>query len=342
MSGRIKRLVLALFLAVLAVGGERTIYPDSSQDIVIRPLQLDPGHKGERRIGDLIFLSAWELGSRNENFGGISALTALKDGRFVGVSDAGTLIGFGLTSNEQVDRPFIASLPDSQGADKSYKDRDSEGIAYDPGSGQFWVSYEANHAIRRFSRSFARMTGVARPAVMQSWPGNKGAESIIRLRDGRFLVIAENLENDLTHRGLLFSGDPVEPGTAIKEFLYRPPAGYRVTDGAQLPDGRLALLQRHIGFPDGFSAKISMLDQPGHGTESIGTGKVIATLAAPLLVDNMEGIAISTDAKDTILWLISDNNFSIFQRTLLMKFRLSERGAKKNPKEVSAPGFDSL
>ena len=47
-------------------------------------------------MGDLVFLGAWELGSGNGDFGGISALAALPGGRFVGVSDAGTLIGFGL------------------------------------------------------------------------------------------------------------------------------------------------------------------------------------------------------------------------------------------------------
>lgn len=30
------------------------------------------------------------------------------EGRFVGISDAGTLIGFGLSNNAQIDRLFIA------------------------------------------------------------------------------------------------------------------------------------------------------------------------------------------------------------------------------------------
>jgi len=69
---------------------------------------------------------------------------------------------------------------------------------------------------------------------------------------------------------------------------------------------------------------------------------VIATISAPLLIDNMEGIAVSKVGQETNIWLISDNNFSIFQRTLLMKFRLSERVTKKKPEAVAAPGFDSL
>ncbi len=341
MKPRWRRFSAALLLAVLTVGGVRTIYPSASQNIALRPLPLDPAYPGPRRVGELIFLNAWELRSNNEDFGGFSALAALSDGRFVGVSDAGTLIGFGLNSDDRTDRPFIAPLPDSQGAAKNYEDRDSEGIAYDPDSGQFWVSYEAKHAIRRFSSSFARSTGIVRPREMQDWPSNQGAESIIRLTDGRFIVVAESLENN-THRALLFSGDPIESGTDIAQFTYRPPAGYRVTDGAQLPDGRLLVLNRRVGLPNGFAAKLALVDPAVVGKGKTVSGRVIATLAAPLLIDNMEGIAVTQRRDAIIIWLISDDNFSIFQRTLLMKFRLAEQAPKKKPEAVAAPGFESL
>lgn len=341
MTAKFTRLLLMLVLAALSVGGVRTIYRNNSQNIATRPLTLDPAHPGVRRVGELIFLQAWELGSDNSDFGGISALAALPGGRFVGVSDAGTLIGFGLTSDDRADRPFIAPLPEAQGPGKSFRDRDSEGIAYDAYSGQFWVSYEAKHAIRRFSQSFSRMNGSIRPAEIQGWPSNKGAETLVRLRDGRFLVIGETLEEE-EHPALLFSGDPVERGTAITHFRYWPPAGYRVTDGSALPDGRLLLLHREIGFPRGFAAKLAILEPSTIiGGESV-KGRVIATIAPPLLVDNMEGAAITREGDDIIIWLISDNNFNIWQRTLLMKFKLSERRQKKKPEASPAPGFDSL
>lgn len=341
MISRMKRLLPALLLAFLAVGGVRTIYPSNSQNIALRPLQLDPANPGPRRVGDLIFLNAWELGSDNEDFGGISALTALANGRFVGVSDAGTLIGFGLTSDARTDRPFIAPLPDSQGPELTFKDRDSEGIAFDPDSGRFWVSFEAHHAIRRYSTSFARMTGSVKLAGRYNWAANKGVEAIARLSDGRFVAIAENLEDGL-HEAYLFSGDPVEPGTVKSWLQFRPPAGYRVTDAVQLPDGRLAILSRRVWLPNGFSAKLSVVDVAAIQRDRTIEGRVIASISAPLLVDNMEGIALTRDGEDTIIWLISDNNFNIFQRTLLMKFRLAERAGKKKPEASSAPGFESL
>ena len=341
MSSKIKRLALGIGLAFVAVGGVRTIYPSDSQDISLKPLALNPDNPTMRRVGGLEFIAAWELRSKNGDFGGISALTALKDGRFVGIGDAGTLIGFGLTNDATTDRPFIAPLPNLHGPEINYKDRDSEGIAYDPDSGQFWVSFEGHHAIRRYSGSFARLTGIMRPAAMQNWPKNKGAESIIRLKNGQFIIIAESVD-DGTHPALLFSGDPVDRGTNITQFRFRPPAGYRVTDGVQLPDGRIALVNRSIGFLQGFSAKISLLNPNDISISAVAAGTVIASLASPLLVDNMEGIAVTTEGSRIYLWLVSDNNFSILQRTILMKFRLPSASDKKKPEAVAAPGFDSF
>ena len=330
MTAKIKRLALGVILAVLTVGGVRTIYPNDSQDIKLRPLALNPDNAAQRQVGALEFIAAWELRSRNEGFGGISALVSVGNSRFVGIGDAGTVIGFRLTEDGRIDRATIAPLPNVHGPNISYKDRDSEGLAYDPDSGQYWVSFEGKHAIRRYSKSFAQQTGMIRPAILQKLPRNKGAESIVRLQDGRFIIIAESLDDEM-HSAWVFSGDPVESATTITPFTFRPPAGYRVTDAVQLPDGRIVLLNRAIGFPSGFTAKVSLLNPDSIGRNSVLSADVIASLAPPLLVDNMEGIAVTGDGDKLFLWLISDNNFTLFQRTILMKFRLLYQPDSKKP-----------
>jgi hypothetical protein len=332
MSQKVKRLALGIGLAVLAVGGIRTIYPSDSQVISMRQLALDPDDPARRQVGALRFIAASELRSRNDEFGGMSGLVALTEDRFVGIGDAGSLVGFGLYKNARTDRTFIGPLPNLAGSDLNYKDRDSEGIAFDPDSGQYWVSFEGNHAIRRYSASFARETGIARPLEMQKWPRNKGAEAIIRLKDGRFIIIAETVDGG-THPALLFSGDPVERSSDIRPFRFRPPLGFRVTDGVQLPDGRIAIINRALGFPHGFSAKISILHSVRIDRNATISASVIASLAPPLLVDNLEGIAVTNEGEDTFLWLISDNNFSIFQRTILMKFLLSRQTDRKSRRQ---------
>lgn len=348
MRSRLARLALLIALATFSVGGLHVRYRNVSQNIAMIPLQLDPAHPGTRQLDELIFLNAWELGSGNDDFGGISSLTLLPDGRFVGVSDAGTLIGFGLANDDRTDRPFIAPLPGTEGKDPGskvdYQYRDSEGMTHNPATGQYWISFESMNAIRRYSASFARIEGQVTPALMKGWSYNSGPEAIARLTDGRFVVFSEASKGENgSYAAILFSGDPVEPGTVAHEFRYRPPAGYKTTDATQLPDGRLMLLHRKIALPYGlFAAKLAIVDPTDIKPGAMVSGHVIATLASPLLVDNMEGIAARKEGDTTIIWLISDNNFNILERTLLMKFRLSERKAAKKPEAVAAPGFESL
>jgi hypothetical protein len=335
------RLLILAALFVLAVGGTRTVYKNRSQAIALSLLPLDSSDPARRKVGSLSFLGAWELKSDNGNFGGISALIALKDGRFIGVSDAGTLIGFGLKGDRSADRPFIAALPGAFGPGMGYADRDTEGMAYDPTTGRIWISYEMKHAIKRFPPSMARIDGSLKIPGTQNWYKNSGIEALARLPDGRFVAIAEGGGEGGVYPAMLYSGDPVEPGTVPFDFRYRPPDGYRATDATPLPDGRLLVLHRRIGLPNGFTAKLGIVNPKTMMRGSIVESEIIATLAPPLLVDNMEGVTITQERGRTIVWLISDNNFMALQRTILMKFTLEGANTKK-PEAIGAPGFDSL
>ena len=55
-------------------------------------------------------------------------------------------------------------------------------------------------------------------------------------------------------------------------------------------------------------------------------GREIARLRAPMTVDNFEGIAARpASAGETLVYLLSDNNFNPLQRTLLLMFSLKGR-----------------
>ena len=48
-------------------------------------------------------------------------------------------------------------------------------------------------------------------------------------------------------------------------------------------------------------------------------------IAPPLTVDNTEGVAARRDnAGHTLIYLLSDNNYSVSQRTLLLMFKLTD------------------
>lgn len=341
MRHRLPRILLLLLLMAASVGGHRVYSRNDSQRIELLPLALDETNLERTKVGALTFLNAWELRSDNSNFGGISALVVTRDSRFLAVSDAGTLIGFTLGQTNRMENSFIAALPGAFGDTIDYRDRDSEGMAYDPASGRIWISYEARHAVRRISPSLGRVDGINKLTFTSGWKANGGIEAIARLRDGRFVLFSEtHKRTDGSNSAYLYSGDPVEPGSRATGFGYVAPVGYRPTDATLLPDGRLLILNRRISFPNGFTAKLAILDPAEIESGKTIAPKVIATLAPPLLVDNMEGVAITEEEGRIIVWMISDDNFTALQRTILMKFALNLR--IKKPEAETAPGFETL
>ncbi len=338
-----------MFILLICVVGTRITRPNYDPTITLLPLVLNPENPSQSHIGKLEFISAWELTSVNPDFGGISALNILEDGRFLGVSDAGTLIGFGLKGDDTADRPFIAPLPGAKRG-SNFATRDSESLSYDPQSGRFWVGYENDNVIKRFSRSFANIESTSKPKLMQEWSANSGAESLIRMPDGRFIVFSEGYDlPDGSYEAIIFSGDPTEKGSIASSFGYFPPEGYKPTDAALLPNGKLLILNRRFSPIEGFTIKIGILNPDdiiaGESIES----DIIAILEQPLLVDNLEGVTISREDDKVIIWMISDNNFNIFQRTILMKFALGAQYASSNDKQNNdakkpdiKPGFESL
>jgi len=51
----------------------------------------------------------------------------------------------------------------------------------------------------------------------------------------------------------------------------------------------------------------------------------LAWLASPYAVDNLEGLAATKGARgETLLWLISDDNFNPLQRNVLLLFELAK------------------
>lgn len=316
---------LLFFLGTGAIVSDSPLPGNDSQQITVRiPRDLP---RLPLRIGDgsLTLVGGWELQSENSEFGGFSALNAMGGGRLLALSDASHVAGMTITPQGRAEKTFIAPLPVRKGEFSTKKDTDSESMTFDPVSGRFWLGFEQRHRIRRYAPGLARAEATGKPAAMQGWPRNGGAEAIVRLRDGRFLVFSESrsVRPGVTI-GLVYDSDPAEPGARARTFAYQPPSGFRITDIAELPDGRLIALHRRIALADGFTARIGIIARDAVRPGALVRPRVIAALEPPLPVDNMEGIAVDREKGRTVLWLISDDNFVPLQRTLLLKFVLSE------------------
>lgn len=330
-----RALALAALLFFLGTGvfvADSPIVPDASQQItLIRPVDLPPL---PYRIGtgELTLIDGWELESSNSQFGGFSALYAAGGGRLLALSDAAILAGFTIGKGEAAQASFIAPLPIRKGERSAKMNQDSESLTHDPVTGRFWVGFEQLHRIRRYSPGFARAEATGKPPAMVGWPSNGGAEAMLRRDDGSFVVFSESrsLRPGITV-GLIFTGDPSERGAEASMFAYQPPRGYRITDIAVLPDGRLIALHRTFSYTGGVSVKVGLIDSESIATARLVRPRVIATLSPPFPVDNMEGIAVEREGDRAIVWMISDDNYFALQRSLLLKFEFSEARALPRP-----------
>jgi len=314
--------VLLVLSQCLSASTPRMLTPVTSGpiDIAVEPIALFPEQPDRTQLGSFTYLGGWQLTSSASAFGGLSSL-AVEGRRFFAISDAGGLVQFTLGRFGHVSDAQAMPLPPAcrPGSDKV--DRDSESLAHDPVTGEWWVGYEWRNAICRINGDFTIGERVAHPRAMAHWPRTGGAETLLKLADGRFLVIAERDADDKRVRpALLFDRDPSDPAAIADPLGYRPPPGFSPTDAAQLPDGRILILNRRFGLDTLFTACITLVDARALRKGAVLSGRIIAKLEAPATPENFEGIAVTVDDARTIIWVISDNNFASWQRTLLLKF----------------------
>ncbi len=316
-------LMILLALSCAWSGPPRRPILGDRADIATWPVLLDERDPKKVTVGALTFLGGLQLTSSDGAFGGFSSMTVEGD-RFTLLSDGGTIARFRLDGALRLTEPQFADLPAGPGTGWDKPERDSESMTRDPGTGRVWVGFERFNQIWRYSPGLTLPARGVAPTPMADWSVNGGAESMVRLHDGRFLVIAET--DRWPHSGarhaLLFARDPVERPLKGFVFGYFPPAGFDPSDAVELPDGRVLVLNRRIDLPFNWSAVLTVIDPRDFRPNRAVRGREIARLAAPLTVDNYEGLAITHEGSATILWMVSDDNQLVLQRTLLMKFKL--------------------
>ncbi len=206
--------------------------------------------------------------------------------------------------------------------------RDVESATRDPATGRIWIGMEGRGAIVRHGPALDREQFREVPE-MRVWPQNSGPEAMVRLTDGRFVALCEcnpGWSQGGTHPALLFNGDPAS-GAAAQPFTLAGVDGYRPTDMAQLPDGRVLILARQLVWPvpARFAVKILIADPVEIAPGMVWQAREVADLSAPWPTDNYEGLAIERQADGTLIaWIISDENAAVTQRVLLLKVRIDE------------------
>ncbi|WP_066724363.1 esterase-like activity of phytase family protein [Sphingomonas pituitosa] len=318
---------LALSILFLSASGRELRTPLGANPVMHAvPVPLAPEDPGRTTVGRLRYLGGVRLTSPDLGFSGFSALSVVGD-QFTLVSDRGNLVRFRMGADWQPFDLRFGDLPAGPGSSAYKGDRDAESLTRDPVTGEFWIGFESRDAIFRYDPDFRKGLGGATPQAMKRWPRNGGAESMVRLADGRMLVLAETARRrggPVAEREiLLFPSDPTTGNPQPIHLAYVPPAGYDPSDAALLPDGRLLVLVRRFALSSLFTVKIELVDIRGARAGQVLHGTEIADFAPPLQHDNFEGLAVQREGDSLVLWMISDDNEQWWQQTLLLKFRLN-------------------
>jgi hypothetical protein len=288
----------------------------------VTPVALEPGNAKASRVGDLVWLGGIKLSSADPAFGGFSSLHVAGD-RFTLLSDGGDVVRFAMGRDWRVHDESFAELPDGPGTGWEKRDRDSESMSVDPRTGDVWVGFETWNAFWRYDSTFRRVIGHVAPPAMRKWPDNEGPEAMTLLPNGDMVTIDETTawKHQKGRGGIVFQGDPIAAPRTGYRFNYIPPKGFDPSDMTVLPDGRWLILNRRFAAAQ-FSNVLTIVDPAQVKPGATVRGREIATLAAPLIHDNFEGVAITREGHATIVWLVSDDNQFALQRSLLLKFRL--------------------
>ncbi|MGO4707054.1 esterase-like activity of phytase family protein [Microvirga sp. 2MCAF38] len=291
--------------------------------------------RARARFGALTFRSGLDLRSADPNFGGFSGLWRSADGRrIVSVADNAQWMSARVEMHEGrltgLTEASLAPLLDERGtplARTRYYDTESLAIV----DGVAYVGIERKHSVMRFDLAAhgARARGklLALPGelrkIIEDLPNNSGLEAlgVAPARSplaGAVVAVAERSHagDDTPTDGFILTG----PQRGL--FKVARSHGYSISDLNFLPDGDMLLLERKVSILEGFGIRLRRVKAAAIRPHAVADGEVLFESESSHQIDNMEGLAIHQDAGETVLTLISDNNFSRFQRTLLLEFTL--------------------
>jgi hypothetical protein len=323
----IGRLVGAAALLSLSVAVSPAVGA-ADLNLTAEPVQLQQSAPDVARLGALVWRGGLALTAREDGFGGLSDLQLTGGDGLVAVGDKGRWVAARRVYDSDGHLTGLADArlapyrgPDGRPVADS-RLQDAESLTRRP-DGTWLVGFEQRHRVWAYPDGLAGAAApLPVPEALTRGAANRGAEALLHLADGRLLLVSENRGSDGRFAGWL------RRDGRWRALEVAPPAGYRPTGLAQLPgpDGRggdLLLVTRRFTWLGGFQAKLLRLPlaalQPGTRLE----GEVLAAFHRPWIVDNFEGVAAYRRANgETRVLLVSDDNFNVLQRTLLLEFAL--------------------
>ena len=292
---------------------------------------FDPRDESHIRYGSLEFRSGLVLTSPHRGFGGLSGFRLDKKGeQFVAISDKGEWFMGRLTYNGRnlTGLADVMSAPILGSDGKKITSRgwfDTEALALD-GSNVYVGIERANQILRfDFAKGGIRSRGepIPVPDGVSRLPFNKGIESLVFVPKGQPLAGALIA---ISERGLDAAGNILGfliGGPSPGQFTVKRSKDFDISDAMLLPSGDLLILERKFSMLEGVGIRIRRVPMNSVKPDAVIDGPVIFDVDLGYEVDNMEGIdSHVAESGETVLTMVSDDNFSMIQRTLILQFTL--------------------
>ena len=322
-------LVLFILAVVVAVAAPR--YATGLVRVVIDATPVtsfDNRDPSKVRFGNLEFRGGLALESKYPAFGGISGIHVEPGGnRFIAVTDKGSWLRGRIIYRDG--RP--AGIADTEMAPILGQDGrplaargwyDTESLA--ERDGILYVGIERVEQIVRFDYRrdglLARGQPINVPADFKTLTYNKSLECVAAPQHGSLAgeLIAVS-EKSLDAAGNLRSF--VLGTNRVTRFSVKRTDEFDVSDCTILPPDDLLLLERRFSFVRGIAIRIRRVPISSLKEGVVVDGRTMIEADLAYEIDNMEGISIHrTTGGETIITIVSDDNFSVLQRNLLLQF----------------------
>lgn len=333
MQSALRSLLVVCLLAAACAGASPPRAGTQEQALDIRGSSLafkidDPAAK---RIERLIWRGGVAMTANSPGFGGWSDLHVSPDGRtLTSISDEGAWLTATIEYDGEANLAGLSSarIGRLRGLDgrpiESKAEADAEAMARLP-DGSWLVAFERNHRLWRYQTLTSTPAPFDGPAEIMRQPANGGIEALAALADGRIIAISEEY-SERPNTVMVWIGEPTTGGRyQWRSFSYATIPDFRPTAIALLPDGSFATIERAFDMVRGVRCRVMRFDaaelEPGGTVQA----EELARLASPYAVDNLEGLAATKGARgETLLWLVSDDNFNPMQRNILLLFELAK------------------
>ena len=326
-NGLIRRLVLAASLGAALWSAGASADPVTVQAI---PTGLETGELPSLSVGRLIYRGGLVLRSSDRRFGGLSGLWVSEDGgRMVAISDHADWLTANLTYDR---RGWLTGIRDTEmGRLKAlnglplshdHTQMDAESLTR-LNDGSWLVSFERDHRLWVYDGGLppfsSKPRALAMPPGLKDAPFNEGVEAVAALLDGRILVISEGLVV-APGQTAAWIGD----GTVWQRLSFALYEDFQATDAKALPNGDVMVLERRFHPITGPGARLRLIPAASIAPGAVLEGEPLAIIRPPLNVDNMEGLGIRRGKDEWLIYILSDDNFQVIQKTLLMMFALPD------------------